>query len=108
MYQCYYTAMLFNLPRLAAFALLLSPAFVFCLDTVQFANLLKTKISPGANVYFPSDSNYSSEVTLRSSTFDQPTYYATVQPAIASDVQTIVSIIPVQVKGANSSYVLVG
>ena len=83
--------MLFNLPRIAALAVFLSPAFVSCLDTVQFANLLKTKLSPGAKVYFPADTNYSSEVTLRSSTFDQPTYYATVQPAIASDVQTIVS-----------------
>lgn len=83
--------MLFNLPRIAALAVVLSPASVSCLDTVQFANLLKTKLSPGAKVFFPSDANYSSEVTLRSSSFEQPTYLATVQPAVTSDVQIIVS-----------------
>jgi FAD/FMN-containing dehydrogenase len=82
--------MLFNLPRLAALSVLVAPAFVSGLDTVQFANLLKTNLSSGAKVYFPSDANYSSEVTLRSSSFEQPTYLATVQPATTSDVQTIV------------------
>lgn len=50
---------------------------------------LVTKLSPGAEVFYPSSANWS-EVTPRWSTNDAPTFFAAIKPATPGDVQKIV------------------
>lgn len=47
------------------------------------------KLSPGAEVFYPSAANWS-EVTPRWSTNDAPTFFAAIKPATPGDVQNIV------------------
>jgi FAD/FMN-containing dehydrogenase len=47
------------------------------------------QLSPGAEVFYPANANWS-EVTPRWSTNDAPTYFAAIKPNTTADVQTIV------------------
>ncbi|KAI9872699.1 MAG: hypothetical protein M1830_001294, partial [Pleopsidium flavum] len=78
------------------------------LSTKDTNSLFRAKLSPGAEIYFPSNANYTTEVTQRWSIFEAPTYYAAIKPALASDVQTIVKLaaqynIPFLATGAGHS-----
>lgn len=82
-----------KLHHVAALLALLSPA-CSSLGTRDINSQFRAKLSPGTQIYFPSDANYSTEVTQRWSKFEAPTYYAAIKPALASDVQTIVGVTP--------------
>jgi hypothetical protein len=79
--------------HLSAFTLLFTPALSKCVNLTAAAvtALFQHKLSPGAGIFFPSDANYSTEVVQRATIFASPTYFAALKPAVASDVQTIVS-----------------
>ena len=69
------------------------PAFLRIIAALPFANIttqLKSQLSPGSHIYLPSDLNYTGEVTARWTIYDGPTFKAVIQPALESDVQTIV------------------
>lgn len=48
-------------------------------------------LSPGAGVFLPSDSNYTTETIQRWDSFSAPNYVVSVKPALDTDVQQIVS-----------------
>ena len=48
-------------------------------------------LSPGTQIYYPSDANWSTETTQRYTVHDAPTYIASIKPAEESDVQKLVS-----------------
>ena len=48
-------------------------------------------LSPGAEIYFPSDPSYVNETTQRWTVYEEPSYVAAIKPAIADDVRAIVS-----------------
>ncbi|KAM7213855.1 hypothetical protein V8F06_010787 [Rhypophila decipiens] len=52
----------------------------------------RRKLSPGAKIYFPSDPNYTNLTAQRWTVYEEPTYSATIIPAVESDVQNIVKI----------------
>jgi hypothetical protein len=74
---------------------LLSPALAAIIKTRDIDSLFLSLLSPGAEIYFPSQANFTTEVTQRWTIFEAPTYYAAIKPAIPSDVQAIVSLIHV-------------
>lgn len=47
-------------------------------------------LSPGAEIYYTSDPNYADEVLPRVSSFDAPSFVATILPDTVEDVQNIV------------------
>jgi len=49
------------------------------------------RLSPGAEIYFPSDPSYVNETTQRWTVYEEPSYIAAIKPAIADDVKAIVS-----------------
>lgn len=73
---------------------LLSPALAI-IKLKDIDSLFLSSLSPGAEIYFPSQANFTTEVTQRWTIFETPTYYAAIKPAIPSDVQAIVSLIHV-------------
>ena len=68
-------------------------AFLCIASALPAANIttqLQSQLSPGSKIFLPSDVNYTEEVTARWTVYDGPTYKAVIQPALESDVQTIV------------------
>lgn len=49
-------------------------------------------LSPGAEILYPSDADYTTEVTQRWNLYDAPTYFGAIKPATESDVQYIVQV----------------
>lgn len=47
-------------------------------------------LSPGTQIFFPSDPLWETETTQRWTVHDAPTYVASIKPALESDVQKIV------------------
>ena len=60
------------------------------LPTANITTQLQSQLSPGSKIFLPSDVNYTEEVTARWTIYGGPTYRAVIQPALESDVQTIV------------------
>lgn len=56
----------------------------------EIAAYFKTHLSKAAEVYLPSQSNYTLETTARWNAFSAPTYVISVKPASDQDVQTLV------------------
>lgn len=56
----------------------------------EIAAYFKTHLSKAAEVYLPSQGNYTLETTARWNAFSAPTYVISVKPASDRDVQTIV------------------
>ena len=48
-------------------------------------------LSPGADIFVPSDANYTEEVPGRWTTWEEPTFFGAIKPVTEADVQTIVS-----------------
>ncbi|KAH8799835.1 hypothetical protein F5884DRAFT_117923 [Xylogone sp. PMI_703] len=84
--------MLLDLPHVAALAVLLTPALSCVLNSTEVKELFGPHLSPGAGIFFPTDANYTSEVIQRSSAYTNPTYFASIKPVTAADVQAIVRI----------------
>lgn len=84
--------MLFKPPQVAALLAALTPALA-SINATSVNALFKSHLSEGAGVFFPTDANFTSEVIQRWSSFEAPTYFAAIKPAIPSDVQAIVSLI---------------
>lgn len=53
--------------------------------------LFTSSLSPGTEIFLPSDSKYSQSVTQRWDVFTEPTYLGAIKPATERDVQSIVS-----------------
>jgi len=49
-------------------------------------------LSPGGQIFYASDPNWSTEVTQRWTTYTQPTYYGAIKPATEADVQHAVKV----------------
>lgn len=54
-------------------------------------SLFAGSLSPGTEIFLPSDANYSQSVTQRWDIFTEPTYLGAIKPATDEDVQSIVS-----------------
>ena len=77
-------------PWLSTIILLSFLCIVSALPAANITTQLQSQLSPGSKIFLPSDVNYTEEVTGRWTIYDGPTYKAVVQPALESDVQTIV------------------
>jgi hypothetical protein len=73
-------SIIFALPLLAA------------AQSYNLTALFQSVLSPGAEIYYANDSNWTQEVTQRWSTWDAPTYLGAIKPATERDVQNIVCI----------------
>lgn len=49
-------------------------------------------LSPGAEIFVPSDLGYSTQVTQRWNLYDAPTYFGAIKPAIEEDVAHVVNV----------------
>jgi len=58
-------------------------------------NALIPELSQGTGVFYPNDTNWVNETVQRWTAFDEPTFFASVKPAEVSDLQTIVSLVPI-------------
>jgi fumiquinazoline A oxidase len=58
--------------------------------TYNLSALFGSVLSPGAEIYYPSDANWTEEVTQRWTTWEAPTYLGAIKPATELDVQDIV------------------
>ena len=60
----------------------------------QIAAYFKEILSTGAEIYLPTDSNFTDEtaITQRWNSFSEPTYIVAVKPSTEGDVQKIVSL----------------
>lgn len=54
--------------------------------------LYASGLSPGAQIYYANDTNWSTEVTQRWNLNSEPTFYGAIKPAIEADIQHIVKI----------------
>lgn len=70
---------------------LLLPAAASSNSTQVLSALNASGLSPGTQVFLPSDSDYTDETIQRWTIYDEPTYIASVKPALESDVQKVVS-----------------
>ncbi|ROV97147.1 hypothetical protein VMCG_07538 [Cytospora schulzeri] len=58
----------------------------------NLTDLYASGLSPGAQIYYASDTNWSTEVTQRWNLNSEPTFYGAIKPVIEADVQHIVKI----------------
>ena len=61
-------------------------------DRKEINRQFRRRLSPRTEIYFPSDANYTQEVTQRWQLRYAPTYKAAIKPVTAKDVQTVVQI----------------
>lgn len=61
------------------------------IDGNDIAAIFGPVLTPEAHIFLPSDGDYDDNVMARWSTFNDPSYVATVKPATETDVQAIVS-----------------
>lgn len=59
-------------------------------ERTNITETLRSRLSPGTEIFLPSDPDYANETTQRWTVYEEPTYAAAIVPAIASDVQEIV------------------
>lgn len=57
----------------------------------QIATHLEHNLSPGSKVFLPTDANYTQETVQRWNIYEEPIYIVSVEPALDTDVQKIVS-----------------
>jgi hypothetical protein len=57
------------------------------------ASIFSPSLSPGAQIFLPTDVNYTEEVNQRWTTFAVPSFIGTIKPATERDIQNIVSLI---------------
>lgn len=57
---------------------------------INLGDLYGSGLSPGAEIYYVTDANYSQEVQPRFYDFEPPTFYGAIKPATAADVAHIV------------------
>ncbi|MCJ1397126.1 hypothetical protein MMC11_000318 [Xylographa trunciseda] len=62
-----------------------------CLTGPQIAIHFEKTLSPASRVHLPTDPNYSNETIQRWNIFNPPTYIVSVQPALDTDVQEVIS-----------------
>ena len=69
----------------------------------QIAAYFEQVLSPGSEVYLPTDSNFTDEtaITQRWNSFSEPTYAVAVKPATEGDVQKVVSLRTIQNSALN-------
>ncbi|KAL5000330.1 hypothetical protein BDV10DRAFT_183398 [Aspergillus recurvatus] len=83
---------------LALFALALGPVLAAPVSNsntdpnINITALFGPSLSPSARIYLPSDPEYTTAITQRASTYDEPEYIAAIKPATEEDVQAIVRI----------------
>ncbi|KAL6239740.1 hypothetical protein BDW75DRAFT_249770 [Aspergillus navahoensis] len=78
---------------LALGAALAAPASNPNINTdINITALFGPSLSPSARIFLPSDPEYTSAITQRASTYDEPEYIAAIKPATEEDVQAIVRI----------------
>lgn len=58
--------------------------------THNITSIFSSSLSPGAQIFLPSDTNYTEDVTQRWTTYDAPTYIGAIKPATVKDIQNIV------------------
>jgi hypothetical protein len=56
----------------------------------NITSIFEPCLSAGAEIYYPSDPLYPQEVLPRASTYDPPSFIATILPATVQDIQNIV------------------
>ena len=76
--------------RVLTFTVLATFPTIFALSGPEVAAYFELALSPGSQVYLPTDSNYTVETTQRWNAFSAPTYMVSVKPAMERDVQKIV------------------
>ena len=54
------------------------------------ADLWSLDLSSGTEIFYPSDLNWTTETRQRYTVHDSPSYFASVKPALESDVQKLV------------------
>jgi hypothetical protein len=64
-----------------------------CYDTANLTATFGPGLSPGAEIFLPSDPNAANETTQRYTTWAEPTFIGTIKPATEADVQYIVGLI---------------
>ena len=76
----------------AALSLLYHSLLCYASPTVPslIARLKSSGLSMGTQIFFPSDPNYDEETTQRFTSYNAPTYVASIKPALPSDVSKIV------------------
>ncbi|GLA24796.1 hypothetical protein AnigIFM63326_001079 [Aspergillus niger] len=60
--------------------------------THNITSIFRSSLSPGAQIFLPSDTNYTEDVTQRWTTYDAPTYIGAIKPATVKDIQNIVTL----------------
>ncbi|GLA17566.1 hypothetical protein AnigIFM62618_004708 [Aspergillus niger] len=60
--------------------------------THNITSIFSSSLSPGAQIFLPSDTNYTEDVTQRWTTYDAPTYIGAIKPATVKDIQNIVTL----------------
>jgi fumiquinazoline A oxidase len=59
--------------------------------TPNITAIFGNSLSPGAEIFLPSQANYSEDVIERWTTYEAPSYIGAIKPAIVTDIQNIVS-----------------
>ena len=62
-------------------------------QSYNLSALFQSVLSPGAEIYYANDTNWTQEVTQRWSTWDAPTYLGAIKPVTERDVQNIVRLL---------------
>ncbi|KAI4224138.1 MAG: hypothetical protein L6R36_004894 [Xanthoria steineri] len=73
-------------------ALLPLVSVVAATRNASIKSLFAGSLSPGTEIFLPSDANYSQSVTQRWDIFTEPTYLGAIKPATDEDVQSIIRI----------------
>ncbi|PYH88739.1 FAD-binding domain-containing protein [Aspergillus ellipticus CBS 707.79] len=60
--------------------------------TPNISAIFGPSLSSGAQIFLPSQANYTEDVTQRWTTYDAPTYIGAIKPATVDDIQTIVTL----------------
>jgi fumiquinazoline A oxidase len=71
---------------IAAILMLLSK-----IAAINITALFEPHLSPGADIFYYTDPNWTTEVIQRWTYYEAPAYYAAIKPATPADVQAIVS-----------------
>ncbi|KAI9879288.1 MAG: hypothetical protein M1830_009018 [Pleopsidium flavum] len=61
-------------------------------QVINLTALVGPNLSPGAEIFLPSDANYAEDVTQRWTTHKAPSYLGAIKPATEADVQNIVRV----------------
>ena len=59
--------------------------------TQNITSIFAGYLSPGAEIFLPSQTNFTEDVTQRWTTYEAPSYAGAIKPATVGDVQEIVS-----------------